>query len=145
MAGQNADRAGRAVGFVTCVPAWGQMPGYLLDLGRCLPDAPIGTMDAAIAAALETLKREGVAFAHLGFAPFIFSGEEYPAASRSVAWLGSMLRRYGKALYPAESQLGYKLKWGPVIIDREFIAARPLSLRAVFDILRLTRTLYIRS
>jgi lysylphosphatidylglycerol synthetase-like protein (DUF2156 family) len=135
------DESGRAVGFVTCVPAWGRMPGYLLDLTRALPDAPIGTMDAVIAAAMATLKREGTEFAHLGFAPFIVSGDEYPGASRAVAWLGRMLRRYGQALYPSESQLGYKLKWGPGIIDREFIAARPLSWRAVFDILRLTRSL----
>jgi lysylphosphatidylglycerol synthetase-like protein (DUF2156 family) len=134
------DNAGRTVGFVTCVPAWGRMPGYLIDLTRCLPGAPTGTMEAIIAEAIQKLIREGVAFLHLGFAPFISSGEEYPAASRTVAWLGRMLRRHGRTVYPAESQLAYKLKWRPGIIDREFIAARPLSLRAVFDLLRLTRT-----
>jgi hypothetical protein len=90
---------------------------------------------------LRKLMHEGVRFAHLGFVPFIFSGAEYAGASRTVAWLGRMLRRHGRAVYPAESQLGYKLKWGPQIIDREFIAARPLSLRAIFDLLRLTRSL----
>ncbi len=135
------DRAARIVGFVTCVPAWGRMPGYLLDLGRCLPGAPRGTMEAMIAGAVQKLMREGESFLHLGFAPFIFSGEEYPTASRIVAWLGRMLRRHGQGVYPAESQLAYKLKWGPGIIEREFIAAHPLSLRAVFDLLRLTRSL----
>ncbi|MGE5201098.1 MAG: phosphatidylglycerol lysyltransferase domain-containing protein [Acidobacteriota bacterium] len=138
------DKAGRIVGFVTCVPAWGRMPGYLVDLSRCLPDAPSGTMETIIAEALGKLKREVAAFLHLGFAPFIFSGEEYPAANRTVAWLGRMLRRHGKAVYPAESQLAYKLKWRPEVIDREFIAARPLSLRAVFDLLRLTRSVWGR-
>jgi lysylphosphatidylglycerol synthetase-like protein (DUF2156 family) len=134
------DDARRTVGFVTCVPAWGRMPGYLLDLTRCLPDAPRGTTEIIIAEALRKLMREGAAFLHLGFAPFVSSGEEYPTASRTVAWLGRMLRRHGQAVYPSESQLAYKLKWRPGIIDREFIAARPLSLRAVFDLLRLTRS-----
>lgn len=135
------DKDDRLVGFVTCVPAAGRMQGYLLDLARSLPDAPIGTTDAVIAAALRKLMHEGVRFAHLGLVPFIFSGSEYSGASRTVAWLGRMLRRHGRAVYPAESQLGYKLKWGPQIIDREFIAARPLALRAIFDLLRLTRSL----
>jgi len=135
------DNAGHTVGFVTCVPAWGRMPGYLVDLSRCLPSAPSGTMEVIIAEALQKLMREGAAFLHLGFAPFIFSGEEYPAASRIVAWLGQMLRRHGQVVYPAESQLAYKQKWGPRIVDREFIAASSLSLRAVFDLLRLTRSL----
>lgn len=136
------DNAERAVGFITCVPAWGSMPGYLLDLTRCLPNAPSGTMETIIAEALRKLMREGVGFLHLGFAPFISSGEEYPTASRTLTWLGRMLRRHGRAVYPAESQLAYKLKWRPRIIDREFIAARPLSLRAVFDLLRLTRSVW---
>ncbi len=136
------DTAGRTVGFVTCVPAWGRMPGYLLDLTRCLPDAPSGTMETIIAEVLRKLMHEGAAFLHLGFAPFVSSGEEYPAASRTVAWLGRMLRRHGQAVYPVESQLAYKLKWRPGIIDREFIAARPLSLRAVLDLLRLTRSVW---
>jgi lysylphosphatidylglycerol synthetase-like protein (DUF2156 family) len=135
------DHAGRTIGFVTCVPAWGQMPGYLLDLCRCLPDASSGTTELIIAEAIRKLMREGVAFLHLGFVPFIFSGEEYPVANKTVAWLGGMLRRHGQAVYPAESQLAYKLKWGPEIFDREFIVARHLSLRAVFDLLRLTRSL----
>jgi len=135
------DNTGRTIGFLTCVPVWGQMPGYLLDLGRCRPNAPSGTTELVIAEAIRKLMREGVAFLHLGFVPFIFSGEEYPVANKTVAWLGGMLRRHGQAVYPAESQLAYKLKWGPEIFDREFIVARHLSLRAVFDLLRLTRSL----
>jgi lysylphosphatidylglycerol synthetase-like protein (DUF2156 family) len=135
------DNAERTIGFVTCVPAWGQMPGYLLDLCRCLPDAPSGTTELIIAEAIGKLMSEGTAFLHLGFVPFIFSGAEYPVASRTVAWLGAVLRRHGQAVYPADSQLAYKLKWGPGVFDREFIVARHLSLRAVFDLVRLTRSL----
>ena len=44
-------------------------------------------------------------------------------------------------LYPAMSQARYKLKWGPDIVEREYLAARPLSIRGVIDLLRLTRSL----
>ena len=99
------DPAGRTLGFATCVPAWGRLPGYLLDLTRCLPEAPSGTMEAITAAALQTLMREGAGFLHLGLVPFVSSGEEYPAASRTLAWLARLVRRHGQAIYPSESQL----------------------------------------
>jgi len=135
------DKKGTHVGFVTYVPAWGRMPGYLHDLARRMPGAPAGTMEAVNALALQKLMREGARFLHFGFTPFILMGNEYPGFSRSMAWLARILRRHGRFLYPADSQAAYKLKWGPGILEREFIAARPLALRAVFDLLRLTRSL----
>jgi hypothetical protein len=51
------------------------------------------------------------------------------------------LRKYGQAVYPAETQANYKLKWGTNILEPEFFAARPLSLRAVVDTLLLTRSI----
>src|SRR5438552_1128089 len=68
------------------------MPGYLVDLCRWLPDASSGTTELIIAKAIRKLMREGVAFLHLGFVPFILSGEEYPVGNKTVAWLGRMLR-----------------------------------------------------
>jgi hypothetical protein len=32
------------------------------------------------------------------------------------------------------------MKWGTDVIEREYVAARPISLRAVFDLLLLTRS-----
>jgi lysylphosphatidylglycerol synthetase-like protein (DUF2156 family) len=135
------DAAGRHVGFITYVPVWGRLPGYLHDLTRKLPDAPTGTMEAINAHVIGKFMAEQVHFLHLGFTPFILSGEEYPGASRAMAWLARMLLRYGKAVYPAASQAAYKTKWGTQIRLREFIAGKPLSLRATFDLLRLTRSL----
>jgi lysylphosphatidylglycerol synthetase-like protein (DUF2156 family) len=134
------DPGGREVGFITYVPVWGQKPGYLHDLTRKRPDAPTGTMEAINAAAIARFMAEGVRYLHLGFTPFILSGEEYPGASRVMNWLARMLLRYGKAIYPAASQVAYKTKWGCRIRQREFIAAKPLSLRAAYDLLRLTRS-----
>ena len=69
-----------------------------------------------------------------------------PMLGTPVIWLPAVLvlaaqNRWGAALYPARTQLAYKLKWAPDRIEREYVAARPLSPRAVFDFLRLTRSL----
>lgn len=131
----------RAVGFITYVPVWGSAPGYLHDLARRLPTAPPGAMELCHAHVVERMTAEGVPCVHFGFTPFVVDGTELPGASRWVAWAVRALYRYGGALYPAASQAQYKLKWGPDIVEPEYIAARPLSVRAVLDLLRLTRSL----
>ena len=135
------DGSGRTVAFITYVPAWGETPGYLHDLTRRLPDAPAGAMELINAHALERMRAEGVAVLHFGFTPFIVGDAEPSGASRLAAWLIRELGRRGAMLYPAMSQACYKLKWGPDIVEREYLAARPLSIRGVIDLLRLTRSL----
>lgn len=132
---------GRPVGFITYVPSWGERPGYLHDLTRKLPDAPTGAMELCNLHAIETLKAEGAAHLHFGFTPFVVEGAEPEGANRVMAWLVKMLRAHGSAIYPAESQASYKWKWGPTIVESEYIAGRPISLRAAFDLLMLTRSL----
>src|SRR5262249_1814731 len=39
------DAAGGMQGFITYVPVWGSRPGYLHDLTRRLPEAPVGAME----------------------------------------------------------------------------------------------------
>jgi lysylphosphatidylglycerol synthetase-like protein (DUF2156 family) len=134
------DGAGAMLGFITYVPAWGERPGWLHDLTRRVPTAPAGTMELCNAVAIERLKETGASFLHFGFTPFVLCGIEIPGASRLLAWALRMLGRYGRALYPAQSQVEYKLKWAPEIVEPEFVAARPLSLRAVLDLLVLTRS-----
>jgi lysylphosphatidylglycerol synthetase-like protein (DUF2156 family) len=150
------ERASRLIGFITYVPVWGSRPGYLHDLTRRLPDAPPGAMELCNAHAMERLAASGAEYLHFGFTPFIVergSGEAgaagqareprepRPGSSRVLAWFVRMLGRYGAAIYPAQSQVSYKLKWGPDVIEPELIALRPLSLRAVLDLLLLTRSL----
>jgi len=127
--------------FITYVPAWGAKPGYLHDLSRRLPTASPGALDLCNSEALDKMKSEGVPFLHFGFTPFIVDDQEKPGANRLAAWLVRMLFRHGQAIYPAATQMQYKLKWAPNIIEREYLAARPLSLRAVLDLLLLTRAL----
>ena len=98
-------------------------------------------MELCNAFAMERLGEEGVAFLHFGFTPFIVDEEEPGDANPVLWWLIRKLRRHGKAIYPAETQAQYKLKWGIEFIEREYIAARPLTMRAIIDLLRLTRSL----
>jgi len=127
-------------GFITYVPAWGERPGYLHDLTRRLPDAPSGTMELCNAHAIEQFVAEGIPYLHFGFTPFITDASGDPQGSRIVAKLIHLLGTYGSVIYPAQRQVQYKLKWGPDLIEREFLACRPLSLRAIIDLLILTRS-----
>lgn len=135
------DGPGEAVGFITYVPAWGKNPGYLHDLTRRMPTASAGAMELCNTSAIERMISEGVEFLHFGFTPFIIDGVEFPGASRMVTWAIRQLRRYGGFVYPAESQAQYKLKWGPDIVEPEYLAARPMSIRGVMDLLILTRSI----
>lgn len=140
------------VGFITYVPVYGQYPGYLHDLTRRLPAAPPGAMELCNAEAMTRLQAEGTRYLHFGFTPFV-TGESLGHLGPAIAALPSvnssrwldrairLLHRYGRAIYPAQSQADYKRKWGPDLIEPEYVAARPLSLRAIWDLLRLTRSL----
>jgi lysylphosphatidylglycerol synthetase-like protein (DUF2156 family) len=131
----------RVLGFITYVPAWGARPGYLHDLTRRRPDAPVGAMELCNAAAVERFAAEGAEYLHFGFTPFVAEAEEGPGANPALAWVLRLLWRHGQAIYPAQSQVAYKRKWAPEYVEPEFIAGRPLSLRAIWDLLLLTRSL----
>ncbi len=135
------DGRDRIVGFITYVPSLGERPGFLHDLTRRTADAPSGCMELCNATAMERLAAEGAPYLHFGFTPFLIAGREGPGASRVVSWVLRLLGRYGSFIYPARSQAEYKRKWLPDIIEPELVAFRPLSLRAVLDLLVLTRSI----
>lgn len=133
------------VGFITYVPVYGQHPGYLHDLTRRLPEAPPGAMELCNAEAMTCLRAEGTRYLHFGFTPFVTAPvpPDFPSECSSP-WLDraiALLYRHGRVIYPAQTQADYKRKWGPDLIEPEYVAARPLSLRAIWDLLRLTRSL----
>lgn len=128
------------VGFITYVPVWGERPGYLHDLTRRVPTAPTGAMELCNATAIERFLAEAVEHLHFGFTPFIIDSAATPRESRFLAWMVRLLGTYGSVIYPAQSQVQYKLKWGPTIIEREWLALQPPSLRAIVDLLVLTRS-----
>jgi lysylphosphatidylglycerol synthetase-like protein (DUF2156 family) len=129
------------VAFITYVPVWGARPGWLHDLTRRVPDAPPGAMEFCNAEAIARLRNDGCRYLHFGFTPFITQGHNPASANRFIAWGIEKLRLYGQFLYPAETQAQYKLKWGVDILDSEFIAARPMSARAILDVLTITKAL----
>jgi lysylphosphatidylglycerol synthetase-like protein (DUF2156 family) len=133
--------SGRLLAFITYVPAYGTRPGWLHDLTRRVADAPVGCMELCNQFAMERLAQEGAQWLHFGFTPFLVDGDEGPGASRLMAWVLRMLGRYGSAIYPAQRQREYKRKWLPEVIEPELVACRPLSLRAVLDLLLLTRSI----
>lgn len=132
---------GQIVGFITYVPVWGEYPGYLHDITRRLPETVPGAMELCNAYAIERFIAENVPHLHFGFTPFIVDKGRCPGESRPLAWFVRAIGRYGSKLYPAQRQVMYKLKWSPQIIQREYIACRPLSLRALIDTLILTRSI----
>jgi lysylphosphatidylglycerol synthetase-like protein (DUF2156 family) len=135
------DTADKPIAFVSYVPVWGnERPGYLHDLTRRVPDAPSGAMELCNAEAIERLRAEGVRYLHFGFTPFIVDGAEGEAASPLFSRIILWLRKHGQRIYPADSQAAYKMKWGTDVVEREYVAVRPVSLRAVFDLLLLTRS-----
>lgn len=124
------------------MPVWGERPGWLHDLTRRVSDAPPGTMELCNHLAIERFREEGAEYLHLGFTPFIPGPEpELPEASRFASWVIDKLATHGKVVYPAQDQVRYKRKWAPSVIESEYVAFRPLSLRAIWDLLRLTRSI----
>jgi phosphatidylglycerol lysyltransferase len=134
------DEQEKIVGFITYVPAWGERLGYLHDLTRRLPDAPAGAMELCNSFAIERFIAERTPYLHFGFTPFIVDDGPRIFENRLVAFVMRMFGRFGGAIYPAQSQVSYKLKWRPDIVEREFIACRPLSIRALIDLLVLTQS-----
>lgn len=134
------DAAAAPLGFITYVPAYGARPGWLHDLTRRVPDAPVGCMELCNQVAMERLAGEGAQWLHFGFTPFLVDGDEGAGASRFLAWMLRKLGQYGGMIYPAQSQREYKRKWIPEVVEPELVACRPLSLRAIVDLLLLTRS-----
>ncbi|MFO0578009.1 MAG: DUF2156 domain-containing protein [Polyangia bacterium] len=135
------DPQDRALGFITYVPAYGERPGYLHDLTRRAEDAPPGTMELINAEAMARLAAEGATYLHFGFTPFVFDADEPAGHSPVLRAVFRLLARYGRFVYPAQSQVDYKRKWGPELVEPELLVCRPLSLRGLIDLLLVTRSL----
>lgn len=135
------DATGRVCGFISYVRAYGRRPGFLHDLTRKTPDAPVGVMELLNAEAISRFREEHVPYLHLGFTPFVTADNPYGNDGRMLAWVIRMLEQHGEAIYPTQSQTDYKKKWGPDVVEPEFIAFSKPSVRAVLDLLLLTRSL----
>jgi lysylphosphatidylglycerol synthetase-like protein (DUF2156 family) len=131
--------------FITYVPAWGKLAGFMHDLSRRRPDAPPGVKELVNMTAIERMKSEGVPHLHFGLTPFVGCGGEtdrLPGRSVAVSWLLAKLARHGSLVYPAQSQAAYKLKWDPTILVPEYFAFEGrFRLGCLFRLLLLTRSI----
>ncbi len=135
------DATGKMCAFITYVPAFGRRPGYLHDLTRKMPETPVGVMELINSQAIERFRQEGVPYLHFGFTPFVRCERSEAEDSKAVSWVIQMLERYGESIYPTRTQADYKMKWGPDVIEAEYVAFRPLSPCAVLDLLKLTESI----
>lgn len=130
----------RVVAYISYSPVFGSQPGWLYDLTRRHPDAPPGAIEHVFAEAAHVFADESAGWIHLGLTPFVGLEPDHAFTDRQSALLGRSLdfvRNHGDRLYPARSQLSFKLKWHPHVISPEYVCF-PKHLR-VSDIWTLAR------
>jgi lysylphosphatidylglycerol synthetase-like protein (DUF2156 family) len=135
------DDAGTALGYVSFCPVYGEHSGWLHDLSRRRPDAPPGVLELIVVTAVRAFQAEQAPYFHFGFTPFtsLSPQHEVAGASQVTARLLRLLAEHGSAVYPAASQLAYKEKWGPDLVQPEYIAFQGgISPRRLWDLLRVT-------
>lgn len=119
-----ARQDGRTVAYITYSPVWGGRPGWLYDLTRRSPLAPVGTIELINLTALTRFAEEGAPWLHLGLTPFagLRPDLEPPGAAPLLTRALHLAARHGSALYPARTQEAFKLKWAPHVIEPEYVA-----------------------
>ncbi|MER5548947.1 DUF2156 domain-containing protein [Streptomyces sp. NPDC002589] len=115
---------GAPVAYISYSPVYGSRAGWMHDLSRRIPEGSPGLMEAINAHAIEVFRAEGVAWLHFGFTPFtgLDADHEVDGHSPAFQWLMHALWAEGAALYPAQTQLSYKQKWGPDVLIPEYVA-----------------------
>ncbi|MFF0488554.1 bifunctional lysylphosphatidylglycerol flippase/synthetase MprF [Nocardia sp. NPDC004068] len=116
---------GEVAGYVSYSPVYGAQSGWLHDLSRRVEVAPPGTMEAVNWHAIERFSAEGCGFLHFGLTPFTgMSADTFATRNRTLAFLLGELYDHGSWIYPAETQLQYKLKWNPALVIPDYLAYR---------------------
>lgn len=135
---------GAAVAYISYAPVYGSRPGWLHDLSRRLPECPPGVMEAINAHAIDHVRSLGAAWLHFGFTPFtsLDPSQEVETASRAAARVVRFVAAHGDFVYPARSQLDYKLKWNPTAVLPEYFAFDGgISPRSLWSVVRATNVL----
>jgi lysylphosphatidylglycerol synthetase-like protein (DUF2156 family) len=135
---------GDLLGYVTFSPVFGRHAGWLHDLSRRVPAAPPGTMELVIHTAVDRFRAEQAGHLHFGFTPFVglSDANELPERSGMAARIVRFLADHGRHVYPAADQVAYKEKWGPDLVQPEYVAfSRGVTAGAVWSLLRLTNAI----
>lgn len=119
-----ARHEGRIVAYASYSPVYGERPGWLYDLTRRVPDAPVGAIEAIFVCGLETVASEGARWLHLGLTPFAHLSDAHELDGAASRWLSRAVRSIGGRdwIYPTSTQLAFKMKWAPTVIEPEYIA-----------------------
>jgi len=132
---------GAPVGYISYSPVYGSRSGWMHDLSRRLREVPPGVMEAINVAAIDAFRAEGAGWLHFGFTPFTGLDDacEVATASGPVRRVVRLLAERGSFVYPAQTQLAYKEKWGPHVVLPEYVAfqGRP-RIGAVLRLLSVT-------
>lgn len=135
---------GHAVGYISYVPVYGSRPGWLHDLTRRLPDCPPGVTEAINIHAMTKFQEAGASWLHFGFTPFtsLDSSLEFATAGKACTKLIHLIANHGEHIYPAQTQLEYKLKWHPDTVLPEYFAFDGgISLRSLWSLVKATNIL----
>ncbi len=122
-----AEVGGQVVGFLSIIPVYARDGWFLQDLLR-VPDAPNGTAESLVDAAMRAAASKGRRYVTLGLAPL--AGPVRP-------WL-RLARACGRPLFDFEGLRAFKAKFRPdawVPLRLSYPAPRG-GLRAVYDALR---------
>jgi lysylphosphatidylglycerol synthetase-like protein (DUF2156 family) len=136
--------AGKPIAYISYAPVYGSRPGWLHDLSRRLPDCPPGVMEAINSHAIERFLAMGARWLHFGFTPFtgLDDAHQSATASKVAALIVRLVADHGDHIYPAKSQLEYKLKWFPSTVLPEYFAFDGgLSPRSLWSLVRATNVL----
>lgn len=120
-----AEREDQLVGFISYVPAYGRFAGVMHDLSRRVREAPPGTMELINVTALQRFQSEGINYLNFGLTPFSGLSDQVDnieGRSTVVSRVLKLLAKHGQSVYPADSQVRYKLKWQPQTITPEYVA-----------------------
>jgi hypothetical protein len=100
------------VGFLVLVPVYVRNGWFLEDLVR-RPQAPNGTVEMMIDAAMRSIAAEGAEYATLGLSPLHGVEEDADAQPRWMRLAFSLSKRYLGALYSFEGLAAFKSKFRP--------------------------------
>jgi lysylphosphatidylglycerol synthetase-like protein (DUF2156 family) len=138
-----ARHEGHIVAYVTYSPVFGHRAGWLYDLTRRLPSSPPGTIELIFHTALEKIQSEGSRWLHLGLTPWVGLEREHEidGYNKAARFVIEQLGRHGGGLYPALTQLEFKLKWAPEMTPEYIAWQGNVTPGAMWQVSRVTGTI----
>lgn len=119
-----AERGGRAVGFVAAVPIFARRGWFLEDVVRA-DDAPNGTIEALVDAAMREAASRGAAVVTMGLAPL----------SGDIARPLALVRSLSRGLYDFRGLRAFKQKLSPSVWEPVYLCTSGSPWIALYDAL----------